>query len=168
MDEKKSAIPKVTSLPAWRRLKKNSPPCPVKFSDNERWFVAKIGSDAWKYGVLEFLLPARRSQYRRALFRIIMARSFIPAELYLRYHDLSWVLDMKKSQTRSCSMGTILVLVSGVQVHLPNPNAGYYNPPKSVWTRLRAEGGESSNRGVRGRGVAVHPTVLCRGLPCDA
>lgn len=36
------------------------------FSSNERWFVARLGRDVWKHGVLEFLLPARRIQFKRA------------------------------------------------------------------------------------------------------
>ena len=38
------------------------------FSSNERWFIAKLGRDVWKHGVLEFLLPSRRTQFRRAWF----------------------------------------------------------------------------------------------------
>lgn len=41
---------------------------PAVFSTNERWFVAKLGADVWKHIILEFLLPARRTQYRKAWF----------------------------------------------------------------------------------------------------
>ena len=38
------------------------------FTSNERWFVAKLGRDVWQHKVLEFLLPSRRTQFRKAWF----------------------------------------------------------------------------------------------------
>lgn len=38
------------------------------FSSNERFFIVRIGRDVWQHGVLEFLLPARHTQFRRAWF----------------------------------------------------------------------------------------------------
>ena len=41
---------------------------PVTFSSNEEWFIEKLGRDVWKHKVLEFLLPSRRTQFRKAWF----------------------------------------------------------------------------------------------------
>ena len=53
------------------RRKRAVEPGSATFSTNEKWFLAKLGNDIWKFGVLEFLLP-RRSQFRWAQFRLAL------------------------------------------------------------------------------------------------
>lgn len=61
----------VAKMGAQRRFMKQVPPCSIKFSENERWFVAKLGGDVWRHGILEFLLPVRRKQFLSALFMVV-------------------------------------------------------------------------------------------------
>ena len=46
---------------------------PATFSSNERWFIAKLGADVWNHVVLEFLLPANRTQFKKAFFITVSA-----------------------------------------------------------------------------------------------
>ena len=50
-----------------KRALERSPP--ATFSSNEQWFIGKLGRDVWKHEVLEFLLPSRRTQFRKAWFQ---------------------------------------------------------------------------------------------------
>lgn len=50
-----------------KKEKKKKKPI-ASFTTNEKWFVAKLGTDVWRHIVLEFLLPARRTQYRKAWY----------------------------------------------------------------------------------------------------
>ena len=53
-----------------KRALERSPP--ASFSSNEQWFIGKLGRDVWKHKVLEFLLPARRTQFKKAWFELVV------------------------------------------------------------------------------------------------
>ena len=42
------------------------------FSSNERWFIAKVGRDVFRHGVLPFLMPRGRTQFRAAWFQLVL------------------------------------------------------------------------------------------------